>query len=112
MGSDSRCQWTAEEKLQILDEARKAGQAVSEVCRRHQIAPGQFYQWEQQARKGALQALRNGKRSRKPSQTEEHLKTEVTRARFCGPGMTFHVPRVLRVPGLMAAGFRRNDSRD
>lgn len=81
MGSESRRQWTAEQKLQILDEARKAGQAVSEVCRRHQVSPGQFYQWEQQARKAALEALRNGKRGRKPTKTEEHLKTEVTRLR-------------------------------
>jgi len=58
-----------------------ADQAVSEVCRLHQIAVGQFYQWGQQARRGALQALRNGKRGRKPNQTEEHLKTEVTRLR-------------------------------
>lgn len=81
MSSDSRRQWTAEEKLQILDEARKAGQAVSEVCRRHQIAPAQFYQWEQQVRKAALEALRNGKRGRKPRKAEEQLKAEVTRLR-------------------------------
>jgi transposase-like protein len=81
MGSDNRRQWTAEEKLQILDEARKAGQAVSEVCRRHQIAPAQFYQWEHQVRKAALEALRNGKRGRKPSKPEEQLKAEVTRLR-------------------------------
>jgi len=81
MSADSRRQWTAEEKLQILDEARKAGQAVSEVCRRHQIAPGQFYQWEQQVRKAALEALRNGKRGRKPRKIEEQLKAEVTRLR-------------------------------
>lgn len=81
MSSDSRRQWTAEEKLQILDEARKAGQAVSEVCRRHQIAPAQFYQWEHQVRKAALEALRNGKRGRKPRKAEEQLKAEVTRLR-------------------------------
>jgi len=27
--------WTAEGKLQILDETRKTGQTVSEVCRCH-----------------------------------------------------------------------------
>jgi len=80
MGSSGR-QWTAEEKLQILDEARKAGQSVSGVCRRHQIAPGQFYEWEKQARQGALEALRNRKRGRKPTKTEAHLKDEVTRLR-------------------------------
>ena len=70
MSSDSRRKWTAEEKLQILDEVRKAGQAVSEVCRRHQIAPAQFYQWEQQAREAALEACAR-KRGRKPRKTEE-----------------------------------------
>ena len=39
MGADSRRKWTAEEKLQILDEARKAGQSVSEVCRRFEPTP-------------------------------------------------------------------------
>jgi len=73
--------WTAEEKLQILDEARKAGQPVSDVCRRHQIAPTQFYEWEKQARAAALEALRAKKRGRKPSKTEAYLKDEVTRLR-------------------------------
>ena len=81
MGSNNRRQWTAEQKLEILDEAREASQAVSEVCRRHQIAPAQFYQWEHQARKAALEGLRNGKRGRKPNKTEEKLKAEVTRLR-------------------------------
>jgi transposase len=80
MGSNGR-KWTAEEKLQILDEARKAGQPVSDVCRRHQIAPTQFYEWEKQARTGALEALRAKKRGRKPSTTEAYLKDEVVRLR-------------------------------
>ncbi len=65
--------WAAEEKLQILDEARRAGQAVSDVCRRHQIAPSQFYEWERQARAGALEdsTRRNGaqaQQNRSPSE--------------------------------------------
>lgn len=80
MGSNGR-KWTAEAKLQILDEVRKAGQAVSDVCRRHQIAPTQFYEWEKQARAGALAALRAKKRGRKPNNTEAYLKDEVTRLR-------------------------------
>jgi transposase-like protein len=80
MGANGR-KWTAEEKLQIIDEARKAGQAVSEVCRRHQIAPTQFYEWEKQARAGALEALRAKKRGRKASKTEAYLKDEIVRLR-------------------------------
>ncbi|MGQ0570158.1 MAG: transposase [Armatimonadota bacterium] len=73
--------WTAEEKLKILEEARQAGQSVSEVCRRHQIAPGQFYLWERQARHGALQALRDGKRGRKVADPTARFQTELTRLR-------------------------------
>jgi transposase-like protein len=80
MTSNGR-KWTAEEKLQIIDEARKAGQAVSDVCRRHQIGPEQFYEWERQAYAGALEALRAKKRGRTPSNTEAHLKDEVARLR-------------------------------
>ncbi|MDR7549432.1 MAG: helix-turn-helix domain-containing protein [Armatimonadota bacterium] len=53
--------------MQILEEARIAEGSVGEVCRRHQLAPGQFYRWEHQARQAALQALRDGKRGRKPT---------------------------------------------
>lgn len=57
--------WIAEEKLRIIEEARQTPPSVSEVCRRHGVAPGQFYTWEKQARQGTLEALRNGKRGRK-----------------------------------------------
>jgi len=30
---------------------------VSEICRKHQIAPTQFYEWERKMRSGALQSL-------------------------------------------------------
>jgi transposase-like protein len=59
MNKSSKRNWSAEDKLRILEEARHSGQAVSEVCRRHQIAPAQFYLWEKQARQGALAALRH-----------------------------------------------------
>jgi transposase len=73
-----RC-WSAEEKLHILEEGRQAGQAISEVCRHHQIAPGQFYAWEKQARQGALQALRNAPRGRKPADQTVPLQAEIAR---------------------------------
>ena len=81
MGDAAHRRWTAEEKLQILDEARKTGQTVSEVCRRHQVALGQFYTWEKQVRQAALAALRNAKRGRKPAKTEADLQAEITRLR-------------------------------
>ncbi len=79
MAKSWRPQWPSEEKFQILDEARNTGQTVSEVCRRHQVAMGQFYAWEKQARQGALTALHNGKRGRKPAKSEADLQAQITR---------------------------------
>jgi transposase len=79
MGNQGRRRWTAEEKLAIIEEARQAGQTVSEVCRRHGIATGQFYAWEKKARQGALEGLWAGKR--KQSGREAQLKEEITRLR-------------------------------
>ena len=77
----TRRQWTPEEKLQIVREARRADQTVSDVCRRHSIAVGQFYLWEKQATQGALDALRQAKRGRKPPSLDTALQTEVQRLR-------------------------------
>ena len=73
--------WKAEEKLQIIEEARKTGNTVSEVCRRHGVGTGQFYVWEKYARQGALTALRNGKKNQKESKEEESLKSDLERLR-------------------------------
>jgi len=37
---------TPQEKLRIINEVRVGGQPVSQVCRRHGIAPARFYEWE------------------------------------------------------------------
>lgn len=81
MSTRTKRTWTAEDKLRILDEVRQAGSAVSEVCRRHQIAPTQFYLWEKQARQAAIEALRPGARGRKPVPAEARLEAEVERLR-------------------------------
>src|SRR5512142_2616467 len=79
MSSKSRRRWTAEEKLSILEEARQSGQSISEVCRRHQLAPGQFYAWERQARQGALVALRNSKPGRRAPDPTEPVQAHIQR---------------------------------
>ncbi len=79
MSINNRRRWTAEEKLSILEEARQTGQSISEVCRRHQMAPGQFYAWERQARQGALSALKNSKPGRKTSDPTEPLQAQILR---------------------------------
>lgn len=37
--------WTLEEKLAILNEA-ETGNVVEEVCRRHNVSTGSFYNWK------------------------------------------------------------------
>jgi len=81
MNLQERRHWKAEEKLQMIEEARKTDSTVSEVCRRYGIGTGQFYTWEKHARQGALEALRNEKRGRKESKEEESLKSDLERLR-------------------------------
>jgi transposase len=81
MSTSKRRRWSAEEKLRILEEARQADQTVSAVCRHYQIAPGQFYVWEKQARQGALEGLRNGQRGRKRADPSQRLQAEIERLR-------------------------------
>jgi transposase len=49
MSSRKRRRWTAEQKLQIIEEARQSDTTVSKVRRRHGIGTGQFYEWERLA---------------------------------------------------------------
>jgi transposase len=76
----SRRRWTAEEKLAILSEGRRDGSSVSEVCRRHAIAPTVFYDWERKARDGsAAQLSPPPRRPRKTPPTVEELQAEIRR---------------------------------
>ena len=82
MNSQERRHWKAEEKLQMIEEARKTDSTVSEVCRRYGIGTGQFYMWEKLARQGALEALRNVLAVGDPtSKEEESLKSDLERLR-------------------------------
>ena len=81
MSSQKRRQWTAEQKLQIIEEARQTDATVSEVCRRHGIGTGQFYKWEKLAREGALDGLRAQKRGRKENIEVVRLENELQRLR-------------------------------
>jgi transposase-like protein len=55
-------QFSVEQKLQILEEARQPGTTVAEVLRRHQVDATTFYRWEQQAKAGMRDALAAGRR--------------------------------------------------
>jgi len=78
----SRRRWTAQEKLAIVSEARKEGVKVSEVCRRHSIAPTMFYDWERKAREGSVTGLmERARKPRKPAPTTQQLQAEIQRLR-------------------------------
>lgn len=81
-GRGRRRRFSPEVKWQAVQEARQGGVPVSQVCEKHGIRPGQFYQWEKRAEQGALQALREQRRGRKrQSPREEELTAEIERLR-------------------------------
>jgi len=76
--------FTAEQKLEILDEAAQPGVTVSEVCRRHGLAPSVLYRWRAVAQGGSAVALKRdaqrAPRKRKDDPEIRH-KTEMDRLR-------------------------------
>jgi transposase-like protein len=54
VNSQNRRRWTVREASHHRSDPI-GEHTVSEVCRRHGIAVGQFYTWEKQARQGALE---------------------------------------------------------
>lgn len=78
MSENTRRRWTPQEKLRIVEEARKDGAPVSQVCRRHGIAPTLFYEWERKIKDGALTGLK-AQRPQKPGPKPEELQAEIVR---------------------------------
>ena len=46
MSSTPRRSYTGSEKIAILREALLEGVTVSDVCQKHGISPGMFYEWQ------------------------------------------------------------------
>lgn len=74
-------QYSAKEKLQILEEGRQTGASISEVCRRHGISTAHFYQWEKQAKDAVLERFQPRKPGRK-STDEKALRLEAENQRL------------------------------
>lgn len=78
MAKKKRRQYTVEEKLRILEEAREPGTTVAEVLRRHQVDGTTYYRWERQASEGMREALKGKRRGRGTKDREiERLREEV-----------------------------------
>ena len=52
-----RRQFSGEQKLAIIEEARQPGVVVAAVLRRHQLDAATFYHWEAEARAAMREAL-------------------------------------------------------
>ena len=82
-----RRQFSGEQKLAILEEARQSGVVVAEVLRRHQLDAATFYQWEAAARAAMREALGGKPRgSRAASRDQERelarLRAELEKKRL------------------------------
>lgn len=74
-------QFTTDQKLKILEEARQPNTTVAEVLRRHQVDAPTFYRWEKEAK----QAVRDAFDKRRTHDTDakdreiERLRDEITK---------------------------------
>ena len=57
-GVACRRRWTAAEKLRIVEESLQPGQSVSNVARRHGVAPNLLFRWRKLMREGGGAAVR------------------------------------------------------
>lgn len=79
-------QFTTDEKLRILEEARAPGTTVAETLRRYQLEGTTFYRWEREAKAGMREALggkpRGGDaRARELERENARLQAELDRKR-------------------------------
>ena len=73
-------QFTADEKLKIIEEARAPGVTVAEVLRRYQLEGTTFYRWEREAKVAMREALGGKPRSRDAELREKEREIAELRA--------------------------------
>ena len=54
LGVERRRRWSLQDKLRIVDETMQPGVTVTEVARRHGVAPSVVFTWRRLAREGRL----------------------------------------------------------
>jgi transposase len=54
LGTERRRRWSLHDKLQIVDETLQPGVTVTEVARRHGLAPSVVFTWRRLVREGRL----------------------------------------------------------
>ena len=72
--------FTAEQKLEILNEATQPGVTMSEICRRHGLAPSALYRWRAMAQGDSAVALkRDAQRAPRKDDPEVRHRVEMER---------------------------------
>lgn len=74
-GKESRRHLSSEKKFEIVKEVIIGKSPVSEVCKKHEVATGQYYKWQQLFFNGAIEGLRHKKNGREAGK-EERLTAE------------------------------------
>ena len=69
-------QFSTDQKLKILEEARQPNTTVAEVLRRYQVDGPTFYRWEKEAKQGVRAAL-----EKRPSRDSDVKDREIARLR-------------------------------
>jgi transposase len=54
LGTERRRRWSPQDKLQVVEETMQPGVTVTEVARRHGLAPSVVFTWRRLAREGRL----------------------------------------------------------
>jgi transposase len=54
LGVERRRRWSLQDKLRIVEETMQPGMTVTEVARRHGLAPSVVFTWRRLAREGRL----------------------------------------------------------
>jgi putative transposase len=63
-----RSRYNSEQKFQIVKEALTTDTAVTDICKKYNIHPSQFYKWQASFFEGALEGLERKKQG--PSKAE------------------------------------------
>ncbi len=76
--SNTRKRYSAEEKFKIVKEHLTTKTAVTEICRKYDITPASFYDWQEQFFNAALTGLQERKRGPKPTDNSQQEINEMT----------------------------------
>ena len=82
MSSTSRRSYTGSEKIAILRETLLEGVSVSDVCQKHGISPGMFYEWQKKLFEQGAMVFNAASAAAAPRPTTEAKKLAAAEAKL------------------------------